>query len=56
MMTERALVEANNFDLPLPAETQRIVDDRIHGEIANPEEKKKHAKEIEIMRRHLGLK
>jgi len=55
-MTERALVEANNFDLPLPAETQRIVDDRIHGEIANPEEKKKHAKEIEIMRRHLGLK
>ena len=37
MMTERALVEANNFDLPGLLKRSAYIDDRIHGDIANPE-------------------
>jgi hypothetical protein len=47
----------NNFELALPSERQPIVSDRqtIMGEIVDPEEKKKNAMQVALMRKHLGL-
>ena len=42
----------NNFEVVLPAETQPVVDNRIHGEIASRE---KSSYEVEQIKKYLGL-
>jgi hypothetical protein len=44
----------NNFELALERERQPVANDRITGEIFNPEENKKSEMQIAAMRKHLG--
>jgi hypothetical protein len=51
-ITSRGMEAATIYEIDLPRERQPVVDDRIHGEIA---EQKKTSVEVEAMRRYLGL-
>jgi hypothetical protein len=44
----------NNFELVLERERQPVADNRITGELFDPEEAKKRDMQVAIMRKHLG--
>ena len=51
-ITSRGMEPATVYEIALPRERQPVVDDRIHGEIA---EQKKSAVELEALRKYLGI-